>query len=61
MPFFDYECKDCGYVFDKLVPAGEDETAECPICGSTKTMKLISLFSSYGTSNPGAGGCTNFG
>lgn len=61
MPFFDYECKDCGYVFDKLVSSDEEGTVECPICGSKDTMKLVSLFASYGASSSGGGGCSSFG
>lgn len=61
MPFFDFECKDCGYVFDKLISAGDDESAECPICKSKDTMKLVSLFASYGASTSGSGGCSSFG
>ncbi|MCP4230610.1 MAG: zinc ribbon domain-containing protein [bacterium] len=61
MPFFDYECKDCGDTFDKLVSTDGDEAVECPICGSKETMKLVSLFASFGASNSDAGGCVNFG
>jgi len=61
MPFFDYECKDCGYVFDKLISTEKDEAAECPNCGSNETTKLVSLFASFGVSGSDAGGCTNFG
>jgi putative FmdB family regulatory protein len=61
MPFFDYECKDCGHVFDKMVSAGEDEVVECPVCESEDTVKLVSLFASFGSSSSDAGGCTSFG
>jgi len=41
MPIFEYVCKRCKNQFEELV-FGQDETAICPSCGSTKTQKLMS-------------------
>jgi len=42
MPIYEYECKKCGYRFEKLVLSGNDTPAECPGCRSKKLKKLIS-------------------
>ena len=41
MPIFEYKCDDCGREFEELV-FDQDETPECPKCGSKKTAKLMS-------------------
>jgi len=41
MPIFEYVCNRCKKQFEELV-FGQDETAVCPSCGSTKTQKLMS-------------------
>ena len=41
MPIFEYVCKKCKNQFEELV-FSQDEQAECPSCGSTKTEKLMS-------------------
>ena len=44
MPFYEYECKSCGYQFEKLLKFSQcDEVQECPECNSKETKKLISL------------------
>lgn len=55
MPIYDYECKKCGLIFDKMVSIGDNEKVECPVCGSIDTEKLLSLFASF-NSSCGAGG-----
>ncbi len=32
MPLYDYECEECKYVFEKMVPS-MDATIQCPQCG----------------------------
>ena len=34
MPTFDYQCKNCKYIFDEFVMLGDDEPNVCPECGS---------------------------
>jgi putative FmdB family regulatory protein len=44
MPVFDYKCKDCSTNYDILHKGREIiEDIECPVCGSHKYLKLISL------------------
>jgi len=50
MPLFEYECKECGEKFEKLIFSSDSEKVKCPNCGSEETKKLLSLFSSKGTS-----------
>jgi putative FmdB family regulatory protein len=38
MPIYDYECKACEVVFDKLVKF-DDSTPNCPECGSDNVQK----------------------
>jgi putative FmdB family regulatory protein len=47
MPLYEYECLECGAVFEKLVRKAAD-TAElkCPECGSVRLEDKISGFAS---------------
>ncbi len=45
MPLYEYQCLNCGNVFDKLSPRPE-ESARCPACGSERVERRISLFAS---------------
>ena len=38
MPIFDFDCKECGNTFERLVRAA-DIPPECPSCGSKNTEK----------------------
>ena len=38
MPIFDFNCNECGKVFEKLVRAA-DIPPECPSCGTKNTQK----------------------
>ncbi len=55
MPIFEYKCDDCGGEFEELV-FDQNETPECPKCGSKKTAKLMSCcrFKSGGGADAGA-------
>jgi putative FmdB family regulatory protein len=33
MPTYDYECRACGYRFERFQKITEDPVAECPECG----------------------------
>lgn len=46
MPIHEYECNDCGAIFEILELAGREMPAECPSCGGEKARKLFSRFSS---------------
>ncbi|MBW1780901.1 MAG: zinc ribbon domain-containing protein [Deltaproteobacteria bacterium] len=52
MPIYEFKCKKCGTVFESLCfrSSGEDK-GPCPSCGSEKSEKLLSTFSSAGSSS----------
>jgi putative FmdB family regulatory protein len=53
MPIYEYECKDCGKEFEKLMGFSDPdiESPECPGCESRQTHRRISKVSSYGGSS----------
>jgi putative FmdB family regulatory protein len=53
MPIYEFECERCGERFEELVSAGAARTS-CPVCGSTRTRRLISLVSPPGRQPRGA-------
>src|SRR5688572_5080909 len=44
MPIYEYRCKSCNRVFEKLVRAGAPDGQPCPECGGAETKRLLSLF-----------------
>ena len=60
MPIFEYQCKECGYEFEKLVFGSKE--VECPRCKSSQTEKKISVFSSSNSGGGSSSGssCNNF-
>ncbi len=40
MPIYEFECEECGAVFEELVAAGA--AAACPECGAARTRRLMS-------------------
>ena len=47
MPIYEYDCKNCGDSFDKLVRNTATATqVTCPACSSDEVKKRLSLFSS---------------
>ena len=67
MPVFDYECKNCGKVYEELVMSGStpDSEIECPACGENNSVRLMSAPSvgggSTGGSFNGGAGCGSGG
>jgi len=51
MPIHEYQCKKCGHRFEELIlgRAGADDVY-CPECGAKRTERLMSAFSTSGTS-----------
>ena len=62
MPLYEYECGNCGHLFERLRAMNDDAPA-CPTCDSERVMRRISMFaastSSGGlrSSTPSGGGC----
>jgi len=50
MPIYEYQCKKCKTVFEKLFFAGDKEKVNCPRCSSDEVIKLMSACSFMGTS-----------
>jgi putative FmdB family regulatory protein len=42
MPIFEYQCRQCGHVFDALQKLGEGTLRKCPECGRLALEKLLS-------------------
>ncbi|MCD6569149.1 MAG: zinc ribbon domain-containing protein [Deltaproteobacteria bacterium] len=42
MPIYEYECKDCGEIFEALVYLSSNTELVCPKCGSKSVSKKIS-------------------
>jgi len=47
MPIFEYRCKACDHLFEKLV-SRHDSQVDCPACASTEVTKLLSTFAAQG-------------
>lgn len=52
MPLYEYRCKDCGEVFEKMVRWSEtNHNPICPNCQSTDTHKKMSQVASFGSAS----------
>lgn len=49
MPLFEYQCRDCGTKFEKLVTSSAAEVV-CKNCDDRRIDKLLSVFSVAGSS-----------
>ena len=60
MPLYEYRCRDCGALTEKLV-IGVEKEMDCPSCGSTSLDKVISATADYrneqGLPGPGDTAC----
>ena len=52
MPLYDFQCEDCGKVFEVERSMTDTSRESCPKCGSKKTVKV---FSSAGIQFKGSG------
>ncbi len=48
MPIFEYECRDCGAKFEKIVNTSNGNTIVCKNCQSRRVSKLLSVFAVAG-------------
>ncbi|HON37833.1 MAG: FmdB family zinc ribbon protein [Desulfomonilia bacterium] len=60
MPIYEYQCKDCGEEFERLMPISAQNPPECPKCGGGNVKKKISRPAS-GKSNCGSCSATSCG
>jgi putative FmdB family regulatory protein len=62
MPIYEYQCKDCGEKFDKLIRSmGSSEDVECPKCRSAKTARALSVFAVGGEGAKSSAGADDGG
>jgi putative FmdB family regulatory protein len=70
MPIYEYECANCHGSFEKLRPMSQATApAVCTHCGSSDTVRAISLFAAVSKGSNGnsraisgtGGGCTTCG
>lgn len=57
MPIYEYACRKCGAEFEHLARTLVAKAPECPICGSARTEKQLSVFSASVKSAPSAAPC----
>ncbi len=47
MPIYEYRCRRCGKIFEKIQKLEEvTDSLQCPYCGGQKPEKVLSSFSS---------------
>jgi putative FmdB family regulatory protein len=49
MPIFEYQCRECGTKFERIVNSSETEVV-CKTCTSPQVDKLLSIFAVSGGS-----------
>jgi putative FmdB family regulatory protein len=60
MPIYEYQCKDCGEVFEKVVSFTEAaKMPVCPECASSNTHKQLSSIAAFGNSSSGGSSSTS--
>jgi putative FmdB family regulatory protein len=42
MPIYEYQCDECGHLFEEMKKRTDPEPAECPQCGAPKPRRAIS-------------------
>ena len=42
MPFYEYRCEACGHELEALQKMSDDPLKECPECGESELVKLVS-------------------
>jgi len=41
MPIYEYQCSNCGHLFDELQKMSEPPLTKCPACGQNTLQRLI--------------------
>ncbi|HEY9148513.1 MAG TPA: zinc ribbon domain-containing protein [Gammaproteobacteria bacterium] len=42
MPFYEYQCQECGHRLEAMQKMSDEPLRECPACGKAALKKLIS-------------------
>ncbi len=63
MPVYDYECENCGKVFEEFVISHKvpDSEIKCPECGEYKAKRKLSAPSIAGSSSLSPSSCGSSG
>ncbi len=48
MPIYEFECRNCGKVFETLILSGNPKHIHCPACSGQKVARIMSTFSCLG-------------
>ncbi len=57
MPIYEYKCSECNKEFERVMFSSDQDAAPCPECGSSKTEKVMSVFSSSAGMVKSSAGC----
>lgn len=55
MPIYEYRCEACGKPSSALLPRFDAPDPACPHCGEPKLRRLVSTFSTVGSSDDDGG------
>jgi putative FmdB family regulatory protein len=58
MPLYEFHCENCGKDSEVLVRSTQWQGTPCPLCGSKKLTKRLSVFASTGGASDDAPVCT---
>jgi putative FmdB family regulatory protein len=54
MPIYEYRCEKCQHEFERLSFKSDEEKIECPECGKTKVVRILSATNFMSGSGSGA-------
>jgi putative FmdB family regulatory protein len=58
MPIYEYRCRKCKKLFEKIQRVGEGgDSIKCPYCGEPKPEKVLSSFSSLRRGSESSSSC----
>ncbi|HUU57608.1 MAG TPA: zinc ribbon domain-containing protein [bacterium] len=57
MPIYEYECEECGAVFERLCRSAGDDKARCPDCDAEECRRLISRVAAPAAKRGVGGSC----
>ena len=58
MPIYEFHCEKCGQDSEVLVRSSKWEGTPCPLCGSKKLSKKLSVFAAASIASEPAPSCT---
>ena len=54
MPIYEYQCKKCRSVFERLTFKGDEGEIQCPECDTTEVVRVLSAASFVSVKGSGA-------